>query len=103
MSSYLLLSLIWTVFVCAFAAEDGPSVTDKVYFDITIGGKEAGRIEIGLFGAVVPKTAQNFLKLATGEVSMGLKVLSFLIRVPTKVFFMKDTRVNCIDRIYLLC
>ena len=39
-----------------------------MFFDITIGGDAVGRIEIGLFGGSVPKTAQNFKQLATGEV-----------------------------------
>lgn len=43
----------------------GPKVTDIVYFDITIGGEPAGRIEIGLFGKTVPKTVKNFVELAT--------------------------------------
>lgn len=29
---------------------NGPKVTDKVFFDLTIGGESLGRIEIGLFG-----------------------------------------------------
>jgi peptidyl-prolyl cis-trans isomerase B (cyclophilin B) len=37
-----------------------PVVTKKVFFDLTIGGNPAGRVEIGLFGDVVPKTTQNF-------------------------------------------
>lgn len=36
----------------------------QVFFDITIGGEPAGRIEIGLFGKTVEKTARNFKELA---------------------------------------
>ena len=40
-------------------AKKGPKVTHKVWFDITIGGEAAGRIEIGLFGKTVPKVYSN--------------------------------------------
>ncbi|CAE7788258.1 CYP [Symbiodinium sp. KB8] len=39
----------------------------RVFFDITIGGKKAGRVVFELFNDVVPKTAENFRQLCTGE------------------------------------
>ncbi|TRY76314.1 hypothetical protein TCAL_02698 [Tigriopus californicus] len=48
-------------------AADGPTVTDVVFFDMTIGGEPVGRIEIGLFGGSVPKTVENFKQLAIGH------------------------------------
>ncbi|XP_060068874.1 peptidyl-prolyl cis-trans isomerase 5-like [Ylistrum balloti] len=55
----------------------GPKVTDVVFFDIEIGGKPVGRIEIGLFGKTVPKTAENFKKLAMGSEEKEGKTLTY--------------------------
>jgi hypothetical protein len=41
-------------------------ITDTVYFDMTIDGNDAGRVEIGLYGKVVPQTTENFKQLCTG-------------------------------------
>mmetsp|Transcript_9980 Transcript_9980/g.21105 ORF Transcript_9980/g.21105 Transcript_9980/m.21105 type:complete len:133 (-) Transcript_9980:1433-1831(-) len=47
--------------------EDNP----KVFFEIQIGGKHVGRIEMELRADVVPKTAENFRCLCTGEKGEG--------------------------------
>merc|ERR1711872_689942 len=52
-------------------------VTKKVFFDISIGGGPVKRIELGLFGDVVPKTAKNFYELATGKNGYGYKGSKF--------------------------
>ncbi|KAK6104497.1 cyclophilin-type peptidyl-prolyl cis-trans isomerase-3, Bmcyp-3, putative [Brugia malayi] len=50
-----------------------------VFFDITIGGDPSGRIVMELFSDVVPKTAENFRALCTGEEGYGIlgKVLYY--------------------------
>nr|AFJ92644.1 ABH-like cyclophilin [Eschscholzia californica] len=43
----------------------------KVFFDMTVGGNPAGRIVMELFADAVPKTAENFRALCTGEKGKG--------------------------------
>ena len=43
----------------------------KVFFDITVGGRAAGRVVMELYADVVPRTAENFRALCTGEKGVG--------------------------------
>lgn len=44
-----------------------PEITQKVFMDITLSGEPAGRIEMGLYGDILPDTVNNFVALCTGE------------------------------------
>ncbi|KAK4886474.1 hypothetical protein RN001_002745 [Aquatica leii] len=45
----------------------------EVFFDIKINNDSLGRIEIGLFGEVVPKTVENFYQLCQKPLKEGYK------------------------------
>merc|ERR1711963_365123 len=46
-------------------------VMTECYFDIAVGGQPQGRICFKLYSDVVPKTAENFRALCTGERGFG--------------------------------
>ena len=43
----------------------------KVFFDISLDGEPAGRVEMTLFAKTCPRTAENFRCLCTGEKGIG--------------------------------
>uniref|UniRef100_A0A7S0QAU1 Peptidyl-prolyl cis-trans isomerase n=1 Tax=Coccolithus braarudii TaxID=221442 RepID=A0A7S0QAU1_9EUKA len=72
-------------FLQQFMPKDRPTnaeVTTTVFFDMEIGGQPAGRVELGLYGGVVPKTAENFRALCTGEKGFGFASSPFHRIIP---------------------
>jgi len=57
--------------VAAQSVSKSKMARPRVFFDVTMGGKPAGRIVIELFSETTPKTAENFRALCTGEKGVG--------------------------------
>ena len=56
--------------VISLSAASDPA-NPRVFFEMEIGGKKAGKIVMELFQKVVPKTVENFRCLCTGEKGTG--------------------------------
>ncbi|MFE7276692.1 peptidylprolyl isomerase [Streptomyces sp. NPDC057623] len=57
-------------------------MSENVFFKVSAGGKDLGRIVFRLYDDVVPKTARNFRELATGQNGFGYKGSPFHRVIP---------------------
>ncbi|KAF9782451.1 cyclophilin-like domain-containing protein [Thelephora terrestris] len=60
-----------STFLRRFATSASTTAKRNVFFDIAIDSEKAGRIVFKLYDEAVPKTAQNFRELATGQHGFG--------------------------------
>lgn len=90
-----LLAIVTAVFLAianvADARKEIEIITHKVFFDVEIGGRPAGRIVMGLFGDVVPKTVENFRALCTGYQTLFCSIVSPFF---TTILYSKERKVR---------
>ena len=48
-----------------------PKITHKVFLDIEIEGGNSGKVILGLFGEIAPKTVENFKSLCACDAGVG--------------------------------
>jgi cyclophilin family peptidyl-prolyl cis-trans isomerase len=69
MKAFCILALLVAMVCAAWAST---TITDLVYFDMSVDGVDMDRVLIGLYGDDVPQTAENFRTLTAGTTIAGV-------------------------------